>query len=153
MLIYNLVIWIVLTLLWYRCRIGESSRVKVADFGLSKDMYEKDYYSSTDRKTKLPIKWMALESLENYVFTFKTDVVSSLVSVYCEFIKFCSVLFLNIALIGVILKIVKLKSQWSSRNANSWKLVSLRINAFTVFVINAFVYIILTLKFIFLGLA
>lgn len=47
----------------------------MADFGLSRQLYEKDYYSAKDRKLKLPIKWMALESLDQQVFTTKTDVV------------------------------------------------------------------------------
>ena len=50
--------------------------VKVADFGLSRDIYERDYYSSDDRKAKLPVKWMALESLEKGIYNTKTDVVS-----------------------------------------------------------------------------
>ena len=58
------------------CRVDENKIVKVADFGLSQDLYEKDYYHSSERKRKLPIKWMALESLEDYIFTLKTDVVS-----------------------------------------------------------------------------
>jgi len=49
--------------------------VKVADFGLSRDIYERDYYSSDDRKAKLPVKWMALESLEKGIYNSKTDVV------------------------------------------------------------------------------
>ena len=49
--------------------------VKVADFGLSRDIYERDYYSSDDRKAKLPVKWMALESLEIGIYNNKTDVV------------------------------------------------------------------------------
>ena len=58
-------------------RIDDNSIVKVADFGLSKDLYDKDYYASSDKgKRKMPIKWMALESLEDYVFTIKSDVVS-----------------------------------------------------------------------------
>ena len=49
--------------------------MRVADFGLSQDLYDKDYYHSSEKKRKLPIKWMALESLEDYIFTLKTDVV------------------------------------------------------------------------------
>ena len=59
------------------CRVSEQNIVKVADFGLSKDLYDKDYYASKDRKRKMPIKWMALECLEDYIFTTKSDVVSS----------------------------------------------------------------------------
>ena len=57
-------------------RIDESNVVKVADFGLTRNLYESLYYRTKDRKAKLPIKWMALESLERCVFTIKTDVVS-----------------------------------------------------------------------------
>ena len=51
--------------------------VKVADFGLSRDIYERDYYSSDDPKAKLPVKWMAPESLEKGTYDTKTDVVGS----------------------------------------------------------------------------
>lgn len=47
----------------------------MADFGLSRDVYEKEYYKS-DRKTELPVKWMAPESLEKSAFNMKTDVWS-----------------------------------------------------------------------------
>ena len=57
------------------CRLDDEMRVKVADFGLSRDIYERDYYSSDDRKAKLPVKWMALESLEKGVYNTRTDVV------------------------------------------------------------------------------
>jgi len=60
-------------LVW--CRLDDEMRVKVADFGLSRDIYERDYYSSDDRKAKLPVKWMALESLEKGVYNTRTDVV------------------------------------------------------------------------------
>ena len=58
------------------CRIDDKQQVKVADFGLCHQLFERDYYSSKDHKAKLPIKWMALESLEDFVFTAKSDVVS-----------------------------------------------------------------------------
>ena len=48
----------------------------MADFGLSKSTYEKMYFRQDKNEgVKLPIKWMALESLEDAVFTEKTDVV------------------------------------------------------------------------------
>ena len=50
--------------------------LKVADFGLSRDIYERDYYSSEDKRAKLPVKWMAPESLEKSTYNHKTDVVS-----------------------------------------------------------------------------
>lgn len=58
------------------CMLDDNMTVKVADFGLSRDIYERDYYSSDDRKAKLPVKWMALESLEKGIYNIKTDVWS-----------------------------------------------------------------------------
>ena len=52
----------------------------MSDFGLTEDMYNTNYYrqisSETGSKEKVPIKWMALESIETNVFNEKTDVVS-----------------------------------------------------------------------------
>ena len=49
--------------------------MKVADFGLARAMKEgKDYYRM-NQVLSLPIRWMALESLIDFVFTFKSDVV------------------------------------------------------------------------------
>jgi serine/threonine protein kinase len=58
------------------CMLDENLLVKVADFGLSRDIYTKEYYSSEDTKAKLPVKWMALESLTKNVYTTKSDVWS-----------------------------------------------------------------------------
>ena len=63
------------------CRIDDVMTVKVADFGLARCLYQKEYYSSREHKGKMPIKWMALESLEDLIFTTKSDVVSLLVVV------------------------------------------------------------------------
>uniref|UniRef100_I3KWR0 Hepatocyte growth factor receptor n=1 Tax=Oreochromis niloticus TaxID=8128 RepID=I3KWR0_ORENI len=46
------------------CMLDESYTVKVADFGMARDVFDKEYYSVQDhRKAKLPVKWMAIESL------------------------------------------------------------------------------------------
>nr|XP_054922639.1 hepatocyte growth factor receptor-like [Dermacentor andersoni] len=58
------------------CMLSEDFIVRVADFGLSRDVYEKDYYSGDNKKTKLPVKWMAPESLEKGIYGHKTDVWS-----------------------------------------------------------------------------
>ncbi|XP_072025085.1 hepatocyte growth factor receptor-like [Amphiura filiformis] len=58
------------------CMIDENLIVKIADFGLSRDMNESDYYISTDVKAKLPVKWMAPESIGKRVYNHKTDVWS-----------------------------------------------------------------------------
>ena len=57
--------------------------IKVADFGLSEDIYCRNYFrqgqlSEEGSTVKLPIRWMALESLLDSVFTEKTDVVCSI---------------------------------------------------------------------------
>ena len=49
--------------------------VKVADFGLSRDIYVSDYYR-LEHSTPLPVKWLAPESIFDRVFTIKSDVVS-----------------------------------------------------------------------------
>ena len=53
--------------------------IKVADFGLARFTVEKEYYRPIDRHRALPLKWMALESLTDEIFTTKTDVVSRLI--------------------------------------------------------------------------
>ena len=52
----------------------------MADFGLTEDMYGTKYYhqnSEARNDEKVPIRWMAPESLERDVYTQSTDVVSS----------------------------------------------------------------------------
>ena len=59
-------------------RIDENWVIKVADFGLSEIMMgSKDYFrqNKEDVNVKLPVKWMAPESLEGLVFSEKSDVV------------------------------------------------------------------------------
>jgi hypothetical protein len=48
--------------------------VCVADFGLSKKIYNGDYYRQ-GRIVKMPVKWIAIESLADRVYTSKSDVV------------------------------------------------------------------------------
>lgn len=57
-------------------RLNENYRVIVVDFGLFRDIYERDYYSSDNKKSKFFVKWMVLESLEKGIYSFKLDVVS-----------------------------------------------------------------------------
>ena len=86
-------------------RIDENFVIKVADFGLSEDVYCKNYFrqvlsgnSQEEGVIKLPIKWMALESLSDGIFTEKTDVVSyiqpqmlSTAAILCTLIFFFTV--------------------------------------------------------------
>lgn len=51
--------------------------VKVADFGLTRDIYGTDYYRMHNRG-RFPVKWMAPESLHDRISNEKTDVVRTL---------------------------------------------------------------------------
>jgi serine/threonine protein kinase len=57
------------------CFLDENVSVKIGDFGLSRDIYEKDYYRSLNKRP-MPVKWMAPESIEKEFFNIKTDVWS-----------------------------------------------------------------------------
>ena len=54
----------------------------MADFGLTEDMYGTNYFrrrkSETGSEEKVPIKWMAPESIENEIYTEASDVVNIL---------------------------------------------------------------------------
>ena len=52
--------------------VGCDNRVKVSDFGLMREIYE-DVYSGNNTK-KLPVKWMAPESINDSIYTIKSDV-------------------------------------------------------------------------------
>ena len=53
--------------------------IKVADFGLSESIDASKEYFRQDQNTiiKLPVKWLAIESISDGVFSEKSDVVSS----------------------------------------------------------------------------
>jgi len=58
-------------------RVDERGLVKVADFGLSRELIVQDYYRLCHSKTPVPVRWMAPESLSANVFTTMSDVVRS----------------------------------------------------------------------------
>ena len=60
-------------------RVNEYLQIKVADFGLAKDVYMTDYYRQTTTG-KIPAKWMAPEALHDRISNEKTDVVSLLLA-------------------------------------------------------------------------
>ncbi|XP_068760305.1 uncharacterized protein [Montipora capricornis] len=55
--------------------LGENYVAKVADYGMARDVYESLMYKK-ETQGKLPVKWMAIESLETYVFTVESDIWS-----------------------------------------------------------------------------
>ena len=61
----------------YIFRVNAAEVVKIADFGLARDIYERDYYKIEDRRRPMPIKWMAPECLDTFKFDSRSDIVSS----------------------------------------------------------------------------
>ncbi|XP_036153947.1 tyrosine-protein kinase receptor TYRO3 isoform X1 [Myotis myotis] len=55
------------------CMLAEDMTVCVADFGLSRKIYSGDYYRQ-GCASKLPVKWLALESLADNLYTVHSDV-------------------------------------------------------------------------------
>ena len=58
----------------------------MADFGLTEDMYGTNYFrrrmSDTGSEEKVPIRWMAPESINNNIYDESTDVVSNVYILY-----------------------------------------------------------------------
>ena len=59
------------------CRIDRNFLIKITDFGLAEDVFERNYYrqGNNEEVIKLPVKWMAPESLSDGHFSEKSDVV------------------------------------------------------------------------------
>lgn len=56
-------------------RVDEKLRVKLADSGLSRDLFPDDYSCLNDNENR-PIKWMALESITLRTYNGSSDMVS-----------------------------------------------------------------------------
>lgn len=57
------------------CMVAADMTVKIGDFGMTRDIYETDYYRK-GTKGLLPVRWMAPESLKDGIFTNSSDVFS-----------------------------------------------------------------------------
>ncbi|XP_065058255.1 fibroblast growth factor receptor 3-like [Rhopilema esculentum] len=55
--------------------VGEGYVMKIADFGLARDIYKDDRYVKLSAGL-LPIKWMAIEAIRERIFTHQSDVWS-----------------------------------------------------------------------------
>uniref|UniRef100_A0A670ZH12 receptor protein-tyrosine kinase n=1 Tax=Pseudonaja textilis TaxID=8673 RepID=A0A670ZH12_PSETE len=55
------------------CLVGENMVVKIADFGLSRNMYSADYYKANENDA-IPIRWMPPESIFYNRYTTESDV-------------------------------------------------------------------------------
>ena len=59
-------------------RLDQEMTVKVADFGLARDVYLDSYYKAEHTDIPLPVKWLAPEAMLDRKFTELTDVVRQL---------------------------------------------------------------------------
>ena len=53
--------------------VGPGLQIKIADFGLTRGVYDKDYYRVAGSAV-LPVRWMAPECLLYGIFTTASDV-------------------------------------------------------------------------------
>ena len=60
-------------------RVDSDLTVKISDFGLCRDIYESDYYK-VKHKSRVPVKWMAPESLHDNIYSHQSDTVNKLYS-------------------------------------------------------------------------
>uniref|UniRef100_A0A8C4WS54 Tyrosine-protein kinase receptor n=1 Tax=Gopherus evgoodei TaxID=1825980 RepID=A0A8C4WS54_9SAUR len=57
------------------CMVSEDFTVKIGDFGMTRDIYETDYYRKGG-KGLLPVRWMSPEALKDGIFNTHSDVWS-----------------------------------------------------------------------------
>lgn len=55
------------------CLVGADGTCKIGDFGMTRDVYDKEYYRLSRRRL-IPVRWMSPEALKDYIFTTKSDV-------------------------------------------------------------------------------
>ncbi|EDQ91452.1 uncharacterized protein MONBRDRAFT_15403 [Monosiga brevicollis MX1] len=58
------------------CLVDSNAIIKIGDFGMTRQILEDEDYYFVDKDDALPLRWMAIESLDTRKFTLKTDVWS-----------------------------------------------------------------------------
>lgn len=81
--------------------VKELDHIKITDFGLAKvlDSEEKAFYAKSN--SLLPIKWLAIESIQNKIFTHESDVWSYGICLW-EIFTFCAKPYSEIETINII---------------------------------------------------
>ena len=82
----------------FNVRIDTHFQIKITDFGLSEDVFERNYFrqdSSSGEVVKLPIKWMAPESLSDGHFSEKSDVVRVIYDILTNILMCVCVCLIN----------------------------------------------------------
>ncbi|XP_033103811.1 discoidin domain-containing receptor 2-like isoform X2 [Anneissia japonica] len=69
------------------CLVGKQYTIRIADFGMSRNLYSNNYYKIEGRAV-LPIRWMAWESILLGKFTAKSDVWAFAVTLW-EILTMC----------------------------------------------------------------
>ena len=67
--------------------VGEKLHVKIGDFGLSRALANEGTYYKLSSTVKLPLKWMAIESIDQGKFTTFSD-GKLLVSSYSQLVYY-----------------------------------------------------------------
>ena len=87
------------------CMVGQDRVVKIGDFGLTRDVYQNDYYRRDTTSVRLPVRWMAPECLKDNLYTTASDVWSFGIVVW-EIVTFSAYPYQGLSNDEVIKKVV-----------------------------------------------
>ncbi len=57
-------------------RVDNMMHVKIGDFGMAKETYIEDYYTTANADSYIPLRWMAPECITLGRYSIKSDVVN-----------------------------------------------------------------------------
>ena len=79
--------------------VGEKLHVKISDFGMSRALANEGTYYKLNGAVKLPLKWMAIESIDHGKFTTFSDGKYLLAS----YLQICLLIYIEVWSFGVVL--------------------------------------------------